>query len=298
MLALLNPEAVRKTAQWSVEFAAAQPFRHVVIDSFLHPEFLDRLMAAFPAFDQAGALNEAGEPGGKCVVPKLRAIGGAYAEFDGLIRSREFRAWAGRVTGIPDLLYDADYSGGGTHENRNGQELDPHVDFNYHPRTGWHRRLNLILFLNAEWRPEWGGSLELEGGETRSVLPLANRCVIFETDEHSWHGFRRIRLPADRSHLSRRSIAVYYYTRTRPAEERAPHHGTFYLPRPLPQHLEAGHTLSDEDVRELHVLIARRDQQIQFLYQRELQFSRMIHSFSYRLGALLTAPARWIRRRP
>lgn len=296
MLALLNPGVAKKTAEWAARFAGAQPFRHVVIDDFLRPEFVGSLAAAFPAFDEAGALNEAGEPGGKCVIPNLRGLGGAYEQFDDLIRSRDFRAWTGKVTGIADLLYDADYVGGGTHENRNGQELDPHVDFNYHPKTGWHRRLNLILFLNTEWQLEWGGSLELQGAETQTVLPLMNRCVIFETNEHSWHGFRRIELPADRTRLSRRSIAVYYYTRNRPPEELAPHHGTFYVSRPLPEHLQPGYTLTEQDVHELQMLTARRDQQIRFLYHRELQFSRMIHSFSYRLGALLTAPARWLRK--
>jgi hypothetical protein len=185
--------------------------------------------------------------------------------------------------------------GGGTHENLDGQELDVHVDFNYHPKTFQHRRLNLILFLNSEWEESWGGSLELcsdpwnpEGGDTARVFPRANRAVLFETTEHSWHGFSRITLPEGRKDVSRRSLAVYFYTRARPAEETAESHATVYIPRPLPAHVQAGHTLTEREAQELRNLTQRRDDQIRFLYQRELKYSKLIggltRSASFRIG--------------
>jgi hypothetical protein len=165
--------------------------------------------------------------------------------------------------------------------------------------------LNLIVYLNERWQENWGGALELArdpwaAGEqdARSVLPLANRAVIFETTENSWHGFRRIALPPDEK-VSRRSIAVYFYSKDRPASQAAPSHATVYYQRPLPAHIVAGRTLTEEDAAEIQTLVDRRDKLIQVLYERELQFSKMIasvtSSVSFRIGRGLTWPARALR---
>lgn len=262
-------------------------------------------MAEFPSFDPRAARNELGGVGGKAVVSNVRALGPAYRQFDDLIRSREFLGWLGQVTGIPALLYDPDYIGGGTHENRNGQELDMHVDFNYHPSRRLHRRLNLILFLNPEWEESWGGCLELrknpwaeEEAGAAKVLPLLNRAALFETTESSWHGFSQIRLPPGKEQLSRRSIAVYFYTKERPAEQTAASHGTVYIPRALPSRFVAGYTLTAEDQSQLETLISRRAAQIRFLYEREKEITNVLdgtlRSPSFRLGRILTWPLRKI----
>lgn len=275
----------------AARFARREPFRHVVIDDFLAGPFADRLLAEFPAFERGNARNEAGELGSKSTVERIRDLGHAYADLDDLIQSAEFLALVGTLTGVDDLLYDPWYFGGGTHENRAGQDLDPHVDFNRHPIENWHRRLNLIIYLNPEWEDAWGGSLELHDdprspdNRVRLITPLFNRCVIFETTETSWHGFARIVLPDDRRHLSRRSIALYFYTRERPAEELADTHSTIYVDRPLPDHFKPGTVLSDADVEELRTLLARRDQHNQRLYRDITRLNTELEQASAALNA-------------
>ena len=318
MLSPLNPSARDNIEQLSHNFAANQPFRHIGFDRFLDPDFCRELLAEFPPFDESHAINERGEVGRHAVHSDLARLGPAFARFDRLMADPEFLALMSRITNIPDLLYDPEYVGGGTHENLDGEELDSHVDFNYHPRTRYHRRLNLIVFLNPDWEESWGGCLELlqdPFGETgrAAFLPLANRAVIFETTETSWHGFQKIRIPPDHG-KSRRLIAVYFYTKDRPAAESAPSHGTFYCQRPLPPHLEAGYVLEQEDVHELQSLISRRDTQLRFLHHREIEFSQTIEdsaaaiaglektvasvlgSASFRIGRALTWPARAVKR--
>lgn len=258
----------------AAEFAAAIPFRHIVIDDFLDPDYCARLMDEFPVFDEKLAVNEDGAVGAKAVREQIRGIGPAFEALDDLSRSEPYRALIGHITGIGDLHHDPHYFGGGTHENLHGQGLDAHVDFNYHPITREHRRLNLIIYLNPEWRDEWGGSLQLHRDpylppsrdEIKVVTPLANRCVIFETNEYSWHGFPRIELPEDKRHLSRRSFALYYYTASRPADETAAEHSTIYVEQHLPEWYHPDMRLDAAELQRIRNLVASRDQHLKRLY--------------------------------
>lgn len=270
---MLNPAVIAHTDELAAQFQRRDPFRHVVIDDFFDAATCERLLAEFPPFERGNARNEAGEIGNKSTVEKIRGLGPTYASLDDLLQTHDFLDLIGKITGIPELLYDPWYFGGGTHENRHGQDLDAHVDFNRHPVERWHRRLNLIVYLNHEWDDAWGGSLELHsdprapGDRVTLITPLYNRAVIFETTEWSWHGFSRIALPETKQSLSRKSIALYFYTTGRPDEELADTHSTIYVDRPLPERFKPGLTLSEADVQELRVLLARRDQHNQRLYR-------------------------------
>lgn len=124
------------------------------------------------------------------------------------------------VTGIAGLEFDE--LGGGLHEIPVGGHLAVHVDFNRddHDR---HRRVNLLLYLNEGWKPEWGGQLELWGKNPVVVQPEMGAEVIFVCSETSWHGHPR---PVT-GPFPRRSLAAYYFTRNPPPDEAEPHSTIF-----------------------------------------------------------------------
>ena len=276
---MISAQALADVPAAAERFQQREPFRHVVIDDFLQAEIAAALLAEFPEFDRSLAINENGEVGSKAVFERIRALGPNYARLDAFIQTQDFLGLVSRITGIPDLLYDPYYFGGGTHDNRNGQALDAHVDFNRHPVTHTHRRLNLIIYLNPDWQAEWGGVLELHSDPASDkdritrVVPLLNRAVIFETTEHSWHGFSPINLPATRRDEARRSIALYFYTAQRPTDELAATHSTVYVGRPLPDNVVAGLTLAQADVDEIRGLLQGRDLHIQRLYRETSQLN-------------------------
>jgi hypothetical protein len=277
---IVNPHVLAKTQAWHEQFASAAPFRHVIIDDFLAPAFADALLAQFPDFEKGNYIGDDGRPGGKSTVDRVRGLGDAYRDLDDVIQTREFLDVVGAITGIPGLIYDPFYLGGGTHENRHGQALKAHIDFNYHPSERWHRRLNLIVYLNHEWEEAWGGMFDLyrdpyaDPSPTVRVAPLFNRCVIFETNERSWHGFDGISLPEDKRSLSRKSVALYFYSTDRPTEETAGRHTTHYVNAQLPQHFEAGRVLTESDVSVLRQLVAQRDAQLRDLYDENSRLLR------------------------
>jgi hypothetical protein len=277
-------------------FVHASPFKHTVIENFFEPNFAERLLADFPAFDPALATNEIyGGAWGKAVNTRIRLISPAYEELYELILSTEFLDLMSQISGIPGLLHDPSHYGGGTHENRQGQDLDPHVDFNYDEQQKLHRRLNLIIYLNKGWKAEWGGSLEIHSNprrplenQIRSYEPLFNRAVLFETNEYSWHGFPKIELPDGERHRSRKSISIYLYTRERPAEEVAPVHGTFYVHRPLDRRFRQGYTLTEADEKDLLFQIDRRDKWIEKYQHLELDKGRELQQKSAYILDLLS----------
>ncbi len=283
---MIHPDVIGRTAEIQLEFQQAKPFRHVAIDNFLLSENCESLLREFPVFDEKRATNELGLIGRKAVVERVSDIGPFYKAFYKYINSAPFLDAMSKLTGIRDLIADKTLFGGGTHNNLSGQGLDVHIDFNIDERNMLHRRINLLIYLNKEWEEAWGGAIELHSDpynattdETASFLPLFNRAVIFETNEYSWHGFRRIALPPDKQHLSRKSFSIYLYTKDRPAEEVLAPHTTFYVPQPLPDNLRTGHTLTDEDMLELHIRTQGRDGLLRMYQKLLIEKEQQIRDF-------------------
>ena len=116
------------------------------------------------------------------------------------------------LTGEAGLIPDPYLYGGGIHSTINKGFLKMHVDFDWHARLRLRRRLNLLIYLNRNWCPSWGGALCLQGNahdDFIEVMPDFNKTVIFTTDGKSLHGHPQpMKLPKGRS---RNSIALYYY---------------------------------------------------------------------------------------
>jgi hypothetical protein len=118
------------------------------------------------------------------------------------------------VTGHDDLCVDPVFHGGGMHESFRGGWLNIHADWTQHPVLPFTRRLNMIIYLNRDWDPAWGGALELWDAKDTSagakVEPVFNRAVIFPTTAETLHGFPDpMTCPADRS---RRSVSLFYWS--------------------------------------------------------------------------------------
>ncbi len=287
---MLNPSLKTQARALHERFASASPFKHVVIDDFLKKDVAEKILKDFPSEAHPERLkNEFGDPNPKSARPDIENLPPSYGELDKYISGSAFLDFMGKVTGIPNLQYDPYYFGAGTHENFHGAGLDAHYDFNIHPKTGLHRRLNAIVYLNKDWDPDWGGQICLHedawdkhNKNVCAVDPAFNRCVIFETTESSWHSVRTIKTPGGRTDLSRKSFTIYLYT---PIEdpELAPH-GTVYVPEHLPDHITAGHKLSKKDADRVQFLVDRRNHMLRNLYRRELVFGRELERLKSALG--------------
>jgi 2OG-Fe(II) oxygenase superfamily len=283
---ILSAELFDKADSYRKRFDTAKPFRHILIPQFFDPAVAEAMLAEFPVPRESEMINEFGVKSRKFACRDVRSIGPTYCLIDDYISSPEFAQIMERITGIQSLLYDPIYQGAGTHENLSGQGMDAHVDFNLHPATRHHRRFNAIIYLNKEWTEEWGGNLELhtnpwdfENDQIVSYPPLFNHCILFETNEHSWHGFQRLQMPDGRE-ISRKSFTIYMYTKERAANEIAPRHGTIYVQPGPPMHFQAGHTLTADDIQQLKIAFVRRNGFLQGMYHRESQLLTQIDNLT------------------
>jgi 2-oxoglutarate-Fe(II)-dependent oxygenase superfamily protein len=283
---MIHTKVIARTDEIQQEFQRAKPFRHVAVDNFLELDSCDALLRDFPIFNEKRATNEHGLVGRKAVVEQVADISPFYRKFYNYINSAPFLEAMSKLTGIPDLIADKTLFGGGTHNNLSGQGLDVHIDFNIDERNMLHRRINLLVYLNKEWEEAWGGAIELHSDphhpvvdEVASFLPLFNRAVIFETNEYSWHGFKRIAIPPEKQHISRKSFSIYLYTKDRPAEEVLAPHTTFYVPQPLPDNLRAGYTLTEQDMLELHIRTQGRDGLLKMYQKLLIEKERRLRDF-------------------
>jgi hypothetical protein len=169
------------------------------------------------------------------------------------LNSHAFVSWLSLLTGIPDLLADDTLEGGGLHQSGPGGFLNVHTDFSFHHyRKNWHRRINLILYLNPNWPEQWGGAIELWDRGVRhcaaKIPPLLNDALIFETNDISYHGFPEpLRCPEGES---RKSVALYYYTLDPGSHVRA--RSTNYRARPEDGALKKALIWADKKVLDLY----------------------------------------------
>ena len=225
---------LRLAEQHAPAHRAASPFPHTVIDDFLPPALLDRVLAEFPGKDGQGWERYADPLQVKLGSRDEEALGPTTRLLLHELNSAPFLRFLEVLTGIEGLIPDPWLEGGGLHQIERGGMLKVHVDFNKHTLTRLDRRINALLYLNRDWREEWGGHLELWDTEMarceRRVLPVFNRLVVFDTTDFANHGHPDpLMCPPERS---RKSMALYYYSNGRPRSEVRGSHTTIFKRRP------------------------------------------------------------------
>lgn len=244
----LDTKAARAYGQTMHEaYANARPYPHAVIDNFLPDALISKIVANFPRRsvedEEIFQLGHIGHH--KRQIPPANCDG-FNRELFNFFNSAPILRFLEGISGIKGLLSDPYFSGGGFHEISRGGMLGIHADFRLNKPLNLHRRLNMLIYLNSDWKEEWGGQLEIwDRGMTHKVVgvsPLVNRCVIFNTDADSYHGHPdALNCPEK---VTRKSIALYYYTASDSILSEIPDQPTVYVDRPDEQAHHAKSPLS------------------------------------------------------
>ena len=215
---------------------ASKPVPWFAIDNFLEPEFAEECRLSFPSFADAekmgrkfSAVNEKN----KVQITDSSKFAPPLQKLNNVLSSQEWLDTMSFVMDMPHLLEDASLTGGGIHETGPRGHLDVHLDFNWLRERDMHRRLNILVYFNKDWQDSWGGDFELWDKDVtvcqQRFAPVFNRCVVFNTNEISYHGVRSVTCPEGQS---RKSFAAYYYTKAASPDFTGQFRNTLFKPRP------------------------------------------------------------------
>lgn len=206
------------------------PFPHFAADNIfplsLLQEIVTKEFTDSPELNMKGCLEGAVCFKGTQQMSKIQlsgqdSYGPATTALFTFLKSPTMIHFLERMSGIYDLIADDMHAGSGLHQTLPGGLLGLHSDFNKHKVTGLHRRVNMFVYLNPDWKESYGGHLELWPKDLSvcqvNLLPTLGRFAMFSSTDFSYHGHPKpLACPNGRS---RRSLALYFYTKTRPPED-------------------------------------------------------------------------------
>jgi len=106
---------------------------------------------------------------------------------------------------------DISLHGAGLHEIPPKGFIRNHVDALEHPTKNWRRELTLILYLNPDWKEEWGGAFCInnkQGEVLEKIYPEHERLLIFRPTLHTYHSVE----PVCGTAPSRKTLTLFYWS--------------------------------------------------------------------------------------
>jgi hypothetical protein len=229
-------DEIRLTANlnsFRADYRSAKPFPYLVLDHLFSEELLDRVVREMPPPDEENWIQCDDDHLRQFSLRSAVNLGEAGFQLVSFLHSARFLYFLSEVTGIWELLPDPYLQGAGYHLMPRGGKFDVHIDRNTAYSTGLIRRLSLLIYLNKDWKHEYGGQLELwsKDGEQREVIiePTFNRTTIFEITDENYHGVPSVvRCPKGRS---RNCFVAYYHTVESHGIKEVTPHTSVYGPR-------------------------------------------------------------------
>ncbi len=199
----------------SLEYKNQYPFPHIFLPSFFKSELIKDIEKDFPDLKKIHSYERKNTNEKKFGLSDVYKFPEKIRNLINFLNSQQFLSYLNSITGIEEtLIPDPYFYGGGLHEIFKGGFLKVHSDFYLHPKMKLDRRLNILIYLNENWKEEYGGALELWDKDMKKcekkIFPNLNNVCIFSTDHRSFHGHPDpLNCPEN---FSRKSIALYYYS--------------------------------------------------------------------------------------
>jgi 2OG-Fe(II) oxygenase superfamily len=209
------------------DYKHARPFPHLILDNLFPSGILESILEELPTATSEKWVNQRDPLMIKSNLRSAVDLEEHGYEFVSLLHSAAFLYFLTEITGIKGLLPDPYLGGAGYHVVHEGGKFEVHADRNTDFYGGLQRRLAMLIYLNKDWQPEFGGQLELWNQEAtrreKVIDPIFNRTVIFEISDHNFHAVRPV---ASGSGAVRKAFVAYFHT----ADRGIVPHNSIYAP--------------------------------------------------------------------
>ena len=169
----------RNVERLRTDYQSATPYPHIVIDNFLEPTAAKAAIDEFPPLDTERWNNYLHVNERKFSNTDPSTWGPTLQRILETLNSPRFVEFVGQLLGSDSLIADPSLEGGGLHQSTRGGFLNIHADFTVHPHhRNWQRRANILLYLNEDWKPEYGGDLELWSADMKECVEKVSPVAI------------------------------------------------------------------------------------------------------------------------
>lgn len=203
-------------------FVNADPFPNIHFRNFFNEDILQDILEESKGLEKTNVYTFKSPNEVKIATKGETFLGEKTKEFIHFLNSEPFLEFLQIITQFEEKLIPDPYlENAGLHEIKKGGFVKIHADKNKHSTTLLDRRVQLVLFLNKDWKESYGSHYELWDDKMKHcmkrVLPEFNTLLLFTTTDYSYHGSPD---PLDcPDSVSNKSISLFYYSNGRPIHE-------------------------------------------------------------------------------
>lgn len=216
-------------------FVGTPPYPMITLENFLPNDIAQKMAVECETIPDQHWSNFTRRGSGMQECKKLDVAPIAY-EFVNQMHSALGMEWLCNVTGIKDLIPDPYLTGAGYSKIGKDSSLKVHTDFNWNDQLRLHRMLSFIVYLNPDWKEEYGGALNFYDFNNEKVIQsvpsMFNRAIIWRYHKRGFHGAPDpMMCPPE---MTRNSFRLFYYiSDAQFREDDRPHRSLYWFDKEL-----------------------------------------------------------------
>jgi len=196
------------------DFSLSKPFPHIELNNFWNNELLEKCFSEIKDYKHWDGEKNFFAAKKRLYSSNRKLYPENVKKVFNVLCSIKFINWLESFTNEKELVADNNLTASGISSVGRGGFLKIHCDPNWNPKMKLYLRIIIIVYLNKDWKDEWGGHLELWNKEmntcVKKIKPNINNMFIFSNNGKNFHGHPDpLNIPENER---RNNLIMYYYS--------------------------------------------------------------------------------------